>query len=253
MPKPTLILLFLSMITACKTPVITQYPVGPHFGSNELDSFICLKVSDHRKLPDSRFLIKTMHIRLPMLNWPLNYDSLLYNVKVLARQQGGNVIKIGYEKRKFWQMHQIMDVRVFSLEEPFFSSYKAALDSAENIYKDSIKTISIVRIRDVDDQGRRIVTFNDSLIAVMHGSGAVPYRKPDYKTFVFDKKGVLRFAYSKYFVEKKVFDVNIEPGKEYNLLFYVGYHFRSIYVKFALVDKDYFEYVYPPGDTKTKD
>jgi len=244
MPKPIIILLFFAAAIACNPPVVTQHPPlqPPHVAPGQIDTVICLKFSDHRKLPDSRFLISTMHIRLPEPGWPKNYDSILNYVKDLARPQGGNVIKIVYETIPFWRGHLAMDVQVFSLEEPSLSYYKATLDSAENAYKDSIKNMAIVRLRDVDDGAKRTIFFNGALMGRIHGIGQLGSRKPGHKTFVFNTEGVLRFKYWWFTSDS----IHIVPGNEYNIEFYTLWHFRAVLTRWALRDKDYFETLYPP-------
>src|SRR5262245_57659094 len=152
MPKQTIILLFLSLAIACRTTTITQSSLHPpHAVPYQIDTVICLKISDHRKLPDPGFLISTIHLSLPEARWPHNYDSLLNFIKQLARQQGGNVIKVSHEMYSVFLSRLSMDVQVFSLEDPFLSTYKASIDSAADAYKDSIKNISIVRLINYDD------------------------------------------------------------------------------------------------------
>jgi hypothetical protein len=166
-----------------------------------------------------------------------NYDyiRLLEYAKNGARKQGGNVVKIIYYHGLFETKYLrcSLKVKTFYLDSNSLSTIKAQLDSTQKVYQDSIKDMSIIHIKDYDDQGERSVFFNDSLVANLKGPGFDSMRKRGQKDFVFDKEGVLKIDG----IEK----MKIEMGKEYYIVLYTTLNRHTFNYQYKFETKDVYE------------
>jgi hypothetical protein len=122
------------------------------------------------------------------------------------------------------------------MKEADLALFSRQLDSGEKHHIDSIQSMAIVHIRDLDVQGRRAVYFNDSIVATIRGVGFDGVRNPGRIDLVFRQNGVLRTE------PDPPSHLDIRLGKEYFILFYMGTSNQGFHHYYRLVDKEHFYY-----------
>ena len=233
--KFSVLLVFSALATSCSYRVLEN----GHFESNRLpkpvsDSVLVLSLSNNVLIPDSAIEIARTEIKAPFQK--LNeYEDMVKYAKYEAGKLGGNVIKVTDYHGLFGTTYlkQAIFTTVYKINEPTLSIFKKQLDSVKNAYDDSIKKIAIVHLKDLDDQGKRPIYFNDTLIAKIKGVGFDSVRKPGRKDFVFNENGILGIGAEK---------LDIKIGNEYYIVLYsiTGRHVFHLHYK--IVDKEHFNY-----------
>ncbi len=153
--------------------------------------------------------------------------------KYEAGKLGGNVIKVTKYHSLVGTLYSKQSIfsTVYKMNEQTLSNFKKQLDSIENIHSDSIKYISIVHLKNYDDLGKRLIFFNNTLVAKIKGVGFDSIRKPGRKDLVFYHNGTLS-------TENE--NINIKIGNEYYIVLYTTLGRRQFNYHYKLVDKDHF-------------
>jgi hypothetical protein len=201
------------------------------------DSILTLSLSNLVPVPDSAVVISHLVIKAPFQKI-LDYASIESVARHEAVRVGGNLMKVDTFHAIIhtkW-LRQGIYVAVYRLNATDLARLRIQLDSADRHYADSIKDMAIVHIRDRDQQGKRVVYFNDSMVATIHGVGFDGVRNPGRKDLVFGQSGVLRFD------PEPPVHLDIKVGKEYFIVLSStatrhGYHYI-----YQLVDKEHFYY-----------
>lgn len=231
--KVSVILIFFAFATSCSFRVFEN----GHFETNRLpkpvsDSVLELSLSNNVKIPDSAIEIVKTVIKAPLQKL-YSYNDLVIYAKYEASKLGGNVIKVTEFHGLFGTIYlrQAIFTTVYKINDPALSIFKKQLDSEKKAYSDSIKTIAIVHLKDFDDQGKRPIFFNDTMIAKIKGVGFDSVRKPGRKDFVFHQDGVLG-------IDKERLDIKI--GNEYFIVLYTTLGKHTFYYHYKIVDKEHF-------------
>lgn len=202
---------------------------------------LVLKQSDQVNLPDSVVMRNETEIKAP-LQQNYTYLRLLEYAKNEAKKQGGNVIKVEYYQGLAgggMHLRSLLKVKIFYLSRNSLAAVKSQIDSIQRAYNDSIKTISIVNIRNYNEApGKAAIFFNDSLVAKIRGRGFDGLNKKRPWKFVFPKAGALKIVnLEKNSMEK----INIEIGKEYYIVLHSDCSKRGCKYYYNLIDKEHFE------------
>lgn len=197
------------------------------------DSILTLSLSNATPIPDPAIVVSHMIIKGSLQKF-MDYDQFVVYARNEAARVGGNMIKInqfnGFLRQRIY-------ATVYRMEEPDLAHFSWQLDSAKKQYADSIRSMAIVHLRDRDETGDRMVYFNDSIVAKLHGVGFDAMSKPGRTDAVFREKGVLRVE------PGPPSRLDIELGKEYFIVLHTSYHRggTTIY-SYELMDKEHFYY-----------
>ncbi len=233
--KVSVILVFFGFATSCSFRVFEN----GHFVTNRLpkpisDSVLELSLSNNVKIPDSAIELGKTAIKAPFQKL-YAYEGMVTYAKYEAGKLGGNVIKVTEFHGIFGTIYlkQAIFTTVYKINEPALSIFKKQLDSAKKAYDDTIKTIAIVHLKDFDDQGKRPIFFNNTMIAKIKGVGFDSVRKPGRKDFIFHQDGILG-------IDKERLDIKI--GNEYYILLYTTLGKHAFYYHYKIVDKEHFNF-----------
>ena len=167
-----------------------------------------------------------------------DYDFFVTAARNEAARLGGNMMKIN-------QFHGVIGTKwsrqaiyttVYRMKQPDLERFAWQMDSAKRHYADSIGSMAIVHIRDGDWMRHRVVYFNDSMVARLHGVGFENTRRPGRSDLVFRQKGALRV------VPGSPSLLDIELGKEYFILLHIGGRRSRTRYYCELMDKEHFYY-----------
>jgi hypothetical protein len=201
------------------------------------DSVLTVSLSNDIPIPESAIVVSHVIIKAPLQKF-FEYEQFVTDARNEAARLGGNMIKInsfhGLIHTKW--IRQSIFVTVYRMKEADRTDFVRQLDSAERHYADSIRLVAIVHIRDRDEQGQRVVYFNDSVVAKMHGVGFDAVRNPGQSDLVFRQRGVLRVE------PAPPTGLDIELGKEYYILLYMEMGRRRYSYHYQLMDKEHFYY-----------
>lgn len=201
------------------------------------DSVLTVSLSNPVPIPDTAVVISHLVIKAPFQKI-LDYAVIEGVARQEASRLGGNLIKVHTFHAMIhtrW-LRQGIYASVYRLNEADLIRFQQQLDSADRHHADSIKQMAIVHIRDRDLEGKRVVYFNDSIVATLHGVGFDGVRKPGRKDLVFWKRGVLRCG------PAPPMDLEIRLGKEYFILLFCTMAKHGFRYQYQLVDKEHFYY-----------
>jgi hypothetical protein len=201
------------------------------------DSILTLSLSHATPLPDSAFIVSHIIIQAPWQTF-VDYDRYVTDARNEAARLGGNVIKINQFHALIhtkW-IRQAVYATVYRMDERGLVWFRQQLDSADGHYADSMRSMAVVHIRDRDISGKRVVYFDDSIVARIHGVGFDGLRRPGNMDLVFRGKGVLRVE------PGSPAQLDIELGKEYFMLLYSSTSRHGYVYQYELMDKEHFYY-----------
>jgi hypothetical protein len=201
------------------------------------DSILTVSLSNAIPIPDSAIVVGHTVMKAPLQKF-VDYDRFVTYARNEAARLGGNMMKIntfhGLIHTKW--IRQGIYTTVYRMKEPDLARFQQQLDSAARHYADSIRSMAIIHIRDRDIQGERVVYFNDSIVARIKGVGFDAVRNPGRSDLVFRQKGVLRVG------PAPPSHLDIELGKEYFILLYMGTSRQGFHYYYQLTDKEHFYY-----------
>ncbi len=218
------------LFISCRLQIITQTRSYADSGK-KIDSVIILDLSDRSKLPDSVYLVNWTKFKLPVMS-TLDYYGLMDTVKEVATKKGCNVVKIISDKKKFSRF--LLETQMFYLGKKSFEVFTSKIDSASKAYRDSIKNIALVHIRDYDDLGERTIHYNDSLVGKIRRVGFDSVRKPGQKDFTFGEAGILRFD--------EADSISITLGSENYIVLYTLFGKHTYHKKYKSVNADMYHH-----------
>ena len=197
------------------------------------DSILTLSLSNAIPIPDQAIVVSHIIIKGPLQKF-LDYDQFVIDARNEAARVGGNMIKIN-------QFHGLLRqgiyATVYRMDGAGLARFRQQLDSADRHYADSIRSMAIVHIRDRDMYGNRVVYFNDSVVASLHGVGFDAVRSPGLRDAVFRQEGVLRVE------PGPPFHLDIELGKEYFILLHSELHKGGTTTYYyEMMDREHFYY-----------
>ncbi len=201
------------------------------------DAVLTVSLSNTIPIPATAIIIGQTTIKAPLQKF-VDYDQFVIYARNEAASMGGNMVKIngfhGLIQTKW--IRQEIYATVYRMIEADLAHFSGQLDSAEKDYADSIRPMAIVHIRDRDIQGQRVLYFNDSIVANIRGVGFDGVRNPGRNDLVFRQKGVLSVS------PDPPLHLDIELGKEYFILLYMGTSRHGYRYYYQLMDKEHFYY-----------
>jgi hypothetical protein len=205
--------------------------------SSTHDFVLTVSLSNAIPIPDSAIVISHTIIKAPLQKF-VDYDQMVSYARNEAARLGGNLMKIdqfhGLIHTKW--IRQGIYTTVYRMKEPDLALFSRQMDSAQTDHTDSIQSMAIVHIRDRDIQGKRVVYFNDSIVATIRGVGFDGVREPGRSDLVFRQNGVLRAE------PDPPLHLDIELGKEYFILLYMEPGRQGFHYYYQLMDKEHFYY-----------
>jgi hypothetical protein len=161
------------------------------------------------------------------------YNRLLSYIKIEASNLGSNLILIKDYHALYGSkyLRDAIMATAYKLDPYTLMILKKEIDSVNNKYLDSIKTFSVVHIKDYDDVGKRTIYFNDSIVGTIKGVGFDSFRKPGHKDYIFTNDGIMKFDTA---------GINIHLGNEYYIVLFTTMGKHQFYPHYRIVDKGHF-------------
>jgi len=221
-----------------------QKLIVPMVDGNFKDTVLVVGLSGTVKIPDSTAAATQVVVKAPLQSY-YGYSRMLAYAKASANKLGANAIVVNQYRPLIGSgsLRDAMYASAYKLSPDAYMALAAALNSVAKLALDSLKQICVVHIKDRDEQGHRLIFFNDTLVGQIKGVGFDGFRKPGLKDFTFRQNGTLKFQWTVYDSNMNLADSNsihVTIGNEYYIVLYIPLSRKPMKPMYELVDHDRF-------------